>query len=917
MSVTTARTLATLGSLPAAEAMFIPAGQAITRAGEPSDHAWLVESGLFVRHERKDGLHRTWVGPGMWAGDVAALTDETHLHDVIAWRDSVAWRVSKDACRDVLSGKAGGFIELGRYLIARTNPSPQPRTGAHVITFITFGAVETAEVAALLRRALGGTDAEVLDPVRAVAELGQEVDDISPVERVRWAEQYGSTKRLRCLVAQATPHPWAQSAVRCADHVIAVAEQDRGIDLTTVESAVGLDTTARRKELLLLTGGGLKPVDATSLLGAIVDVHRVHAVDRTAGDAMAAFVRNLIEENSPGRLGRFDLFEGLDETHRVLVQDHVQWTHVDAGHVLVSEGEEARDVYLLHSGRFEVVTSAGADDERIVAELGGGQVVGEMAWLSGSPRSATVRARRDGSVGRITGADFGRLMSALPQLATRIAAVMAQRHTSRTVVTPRPAPRTLAVLPLDTGERTRALPERLAAAAARSGLRACFAHRETVERALGPGMADRQRGEPGHPEVQAWLHRLEQQFDLVVLLGDRKRSAWTERCVRQADRVLLAADAALDPEPGTLEQTLGPAGPAGQQRRHLMLLHPAGVSEADGTRRWLRRRPGIVHHHLRDAHHGDADRALRRVLERAVGLALAGASSRGAAHLGVHRAMGHVGLPVDVISGSSSGAAVAMFIAMGLSHEDALENSLRMVNDIGVSVGHLQPPTTSLMSGAQLNHHLRLATQDRRLEDQFIPIHITAVDISRHELITLSTGVGAHATRASMSLPAIWPPVSTGDRMLADGGIMSYMPVEPLLPECHRGLVVGSDLDPVELRGEERAFQDCDPYGVELSGWRQLWRKWIPGLTPIKAPALMDVLFHSMAIPSFESADRVSELERAGAVTVVKVPVGGYGFFEVDRKTGKEMERIGFETASETLSAHAQRWTAGRTDGAG
>jgi hypothetical protein len=54
---------------------------------------------------------------------------------------------------------------------------------------------------------------------------------------------------------------------------------------------------------------------------------------------------------------------------------------------------------------------------------------------------------------------------------------------------------------------------------------------------------------------------------------------------------------------------------------------------------------------------------------KAVGLVLSGGGSRGLAHLGVLCALEDLGVPVDVIGGTSQGAFMAALYAQGLSRE--------------------------------------------------------------------------------------------------------------------------------------------------------------------------------------------------------------------------------------------------------
>ena len=54
---------------------------------------------------------------------------------------------------------------------------------------------------------------------------------------------------------------------------------------------------------------------------------------------------------------------------------------------------------------------------------------------------------------------------------------------------------------------------------------------------------------------------------------------------------------------------------------------------------------------------------------KAVGLVLSGGGSRGLAHMGVLCALEDLGVPVDVIGGTSQGAFMAALYAQGLARE--------------------------------------------------------------------------------------------------------------------------------------------------------------------------------------------------------------------------------------------------------
>lgn len=77
------------------------------------------------------------------------------------------------------------------------------------------------------------------------------------------------------------------------------------------------------------------------------------------------------------------------ELARVLLRsgERMPRRRLEAGETLVHQGEEGREMYLLLGGVLDVEI-----DGEIVAELGVGALVGEMAYLEGGTRTATVRA---------------------------------------------------------------------------------------------------------------------------------------------------------------------------------------------------------------------------------------------------------------------------------------------------------------------------------------------------------------------------------------------------------------------------------------------------------------------------------------------------------------------------------------------
>lgn len=101
---------------------------------------------------------------------------------------------------------------------------------------------------------------------------------------------------------------------------------------------------------------------------------------------------------------------------------------VAAGQVIVREGDPGDALYLIEAGTLTVETEVREVPQRTLARLGPREFFGEMALVSGEPRSATVRAETAGRLWRIDVADFQQLLAAQPALASAVAEVVTLRR---------------------------------------------------------------------------------------------------------------------------------------------------------------------------------------------------------------------------------------------------------------------------------------------------------------------------------------------------------------------------------------------------------------------------------------------------------------------------------------------------------
>ncbi len=117
------------------------------------------------------------------------------------------------------------------------------------------------------------------------------------------------------------------------------------------------------------------------------------------------------------RIRSIPLFEGLSEEELTRVATWIEPRSVEAGRVVVPEGESGYTFFVIEQGTVVV-----HQDGRDLAHLGPGAFFGEMAILGQGKRVATVTASTDATFLTLFGLEFRQLEAEMPGVAERIAA---------------------------------------------------------------------------------------------------------------------------------------------------------------------------------------------------------------------------------------------------------------------------------------------------------------------------------------------------------------------------------------------------------------------------------------------------------------------------------------------------------------
>ncbi|MBI5016729.1 MAG: cyclic nucleotide-binding domain-containing protein [Deltaproteobacteria bacterium] len=142
-------------------------------------------------------------------------------------------------------------------------------------------------------------------------------------------------------------------------------------------------------------------------------------------NALGVFYRRRILD---GVLAGSPLFGSLPETERKRIADLFELVRIAAGETVLREGDTDRALYLVKRGRLSVTTVSPANGGPLrLAELGPGQVFGEVSLVARAPRTATVTALEAGEVLRAEGSALDPFLEAHPSLREALELLLRER----------------------------------------------------------------------------------------------------------------------------------------------------------------------------------------------------------------------------------------------------------------------------------------------------------------------------------------------------------------------------------------------------------------------------------------------------------------------------------------------------------
>jgi NTE family protein len=221
-----------------------------------------------------------------------------------------------------------------------------------------------------------------------------------------------------------------------------------------------------------------------------------------------------------------------------------------------------------------------------------------------------------------------------------------------------------------------------------------------------------------------------------------------------------------------------------------------------------------------------------------IGVALQGGGAKGLAHIGVLQWFEDRHIPIDYIAGTSMGGLIGGLYATGhspaeiqqiveqtdwgavMSGETPYESlSFRRKEDLTAFPNGLE---LGLRQGVQLPGGLNSGQAVRFIIDRYvlpysseddfdklpIPFRCVATDLISGKSIVLGHGSLSDALRATMSIPGVFSPVKSNNRIYADGGLLNNLPTD-VARQMGADIVIGVHLTtgPVAPENVRSMFQ--------------------------------------------------------------------------------------------------------------
>uniref|UniRef100_A0A8D2LQG2 lysophospholipase n=1 Tax=Varanus komodoensis TaxID=61221 RepID=A0A8D2LQG2_VARKO len=552
----------------------------------------------------------------------------------------------------------------------------------------------------------------------------------------------------------------------------------------------------------------------------------------------------------------------------------LDWMEVEAGRAVYRQGDSSDCTYIVLNGRLRSVIRMDDGKKHLAGEYGRGDLIGVVEALTHQPRVTTVHAVRDSELAKLPEGALTSIKRKFPQVVTRLIHLLGEKILGSLQQggsplglqaagskwdnsNPASNLSTVAIMPVSEEVPLSTFTLELKHALSAIGPTLLLTS-DNIKQQLGAAALDSIH----EYRLSSWLGQQEDMHRIVLYQSDGSLTPWTQRCIRQADCILIVGLGEQEPTAGELERML--ENTAVRAQKQLILLHREDGPLPSRTVEWLNMRSWCsAHLHLRcprrvfsrrslpklkelyervfqkpPDRHSDFSRLARVLTGNAVALVLGGGGARGCSQVGIIRALNEAGIPIDMIGGTSIGAFMGALYAEERSYTQmrirARQWAMNM-NSVFRTVLDLTYPITSMFSGAFFNSGICDIFKDKQIEDLWIPYFTITTDITASAMRVHTDGCLWRYIRASMSLSGYLPPLCDpkDGHLLMDGGYINNLPAD-VARSTGAKVVIAIDVG-------SRDETNLTNYGDALSGWWLLWKRWNPLVEKVKVLNMAEI----------------------------------------------------------------------------
>ena len=483
------------------------------------------------------------------------------------------------------------------------------------------------------------------------------------------------------------------------------------------------------------------------------------------------------------------------------IESGAEYIDLDSGTTLFREGEFSDDMYFVLSGRLRAVREDGSGGWKVFGEIARGETIGELAFFTGQPRSASIIALRNSSLAKVTRAVVERALTLSPQVAFSLMRIVIERlRRSEREYRPPNTPVNICMLPVTSGLDLVGIANRLKSARPENQASVLVVTADDIAARFGTGP----RGDiwRSYGEVARFIDEMEAQNSTIFLVTDGRESEWTRFCLQHCDEILLFADARQKSDVSHVEASyFAGETPVTIARQTLVLLHQADLRSPSDTATWLKARNVERHFHIRPELPRDIRRLARVVSGHGIGIVLAGGGVKGFAHVGVIKALEEAGIEFDFVGGTSIGAIIGTCLALDLAGEgisSAVHKAFVDHPKGSITGDYNFIPLISLIRGRRASEAMARFVHDTTgadvdTEDSWKTFFAVASNFSTGNEAVLSSGNLVRNVIASFAIPGALPPVFIDGNMMFDGGTFNNFPVDVML-RMGASRIIGVDL---------------------------------------------------------------------------------------------------------------------------